>query len=167
MLRGTFSPYRRKPRCRGLGDTPYGRWPSLSGPCDHTVKAVATYHKLVGSVPEKPATSRLFNARFSAGRNGSAACRPLLSVPHAQLRMMHQCLGHSAEVIHSPTGLIAGKPAPTMCAALLSPVGAGLPAMKPPRAPDRLSPRARPRACGGAKAVGRYFRNGLHATGKT
>lgn len=31
----------------------------------HPVKAVAAYHKLVGSVPEKPATSRLFNASIS------------------------------------------------------------------------------------------------------
>ncbi len=31
----------------------------------HTVKAIAAYHKLVGSVPEKPATSRLFNASKS------------------------------------------------------------------------------------------------------
>lgn len=29
----------------------------------HTIKAVAAYQKLAKTVPEKPATSRLFNAR--------------------------------------------------------------------------------------------------------
>ncbi|PZQ34903.1 MAG: hypothetical protein DI560_27030 [Pseudomonas putida] len=33
---------------------------SLQALDGHTVKAVAAYHKLVGNVPEKPATSRLF-----------------------------------------------------------------------------------------------------------
>ena len=76
----------------------------------HTVKAVATYHKLVGTVPEKPATSRLFNALFLYADSCAAPIRSSAArAAHRGQARSHICFGPITPVPPTGTALLAWR----------------------------------------------------------